>query len=381
MSLARLLDANANRAAEALRAVEDYARFILDDGRAASALKALRHGIPAWRAAWAVALSGGFPASGAPGMADAALLAERDIPGDVGVPLKTADESERADAAAAARAGIRRAAEALRVLSEYGKALPGARGAAESCEAARYRLYALEAELFSNAFRRRKLAEACLYVLVTERFCAIDPLDACRAALAGGADIIQMREKEMEDAAFLDRALAMRELCREAGALFLVNDRCHIARLADADGAHTGRGDLPPAWARRLLGPGRILGKSTNAPERAREAALAGCDYIGAGPMFPTNTKKHRAAAGLDYARWAAAWGELKFFAIGSVNRGTLPSVLAAGARAVAVCTAITQAGDVEAEARWFKERLAEARDRPLDSEISSPYNEIIPCG
>jgi thiamine-phosphate pyrophosphorylase len=177
-----------------------------------------------------------------------------------------------------------------------------------------------------------------------------------------------MREKEWEDGRFYEVALEMAALCREAGALFLVNDRPHIARLVDADGIHTGWGDLPVALARAVLGPGRIVGRSTSAPARARDAAAAGADYIGVGPVYETRTKAHRAAAGLEYVRWAAAEAPLPYFCIGSINRQTLPAVLDAGARAVAVCTAIIGAKDIAAETAWFRETLREraaARDVP----------------
>jgi thiamine-phosphate pyrophosphorylase len=162
----------------------------------------------------------------------------------------------------------------------------------------------------------------------------------------------------MEDGEFHRLAADIAEICRGGGAIFLVNDRPHIASLVDADGVHGGQGDLPVNLTRRIIGPDKIIGRSTSAPEFAEQARADGADYIGVGPVFETNTKKHRAAAGLDYAAWASKWGRLPYFAIGGVNRNTIDAVLNAGARAVAICTAITMAGDIAAETAFFKERL-----------------------
>jgi thiamine-phosphate pyrophosphorylase len=345
----RILDANANRAREGLRVAEDYARFVLESPALGGRLKALRHD-----------LRGALDALGRAAGGEAGLRAARDTAGDVGTALQTAGEGTRRDPAEVARAGLKRAGEALRALEEYGKLLDAA--AAARCEALRYRLYDVEPLLLAAPERRRRLAEALLYVLVTEELASADAATACREAVAGGADIIQMREKELEDAAFHRRAAALAEICRAGGALFLINDRPHIALLTGADGIHTGQGDLPLHLCRRLLGPDRLIGRSTHDPEQLAAAAREGADYAGVGPVYETATKAHRGAVGLGYVRHAAAQAELPAFCIGAVNRDTLGEVLDAGARAVAVCTAVIGAPDIAAEAAWFKARLAERR-------------------
>ncbi|MDR3210537.1 MAG: thiamine phosphate synthase [Planctomycetota bacterium] len=202
---------------------------------------------------------------------------------------------------------------------------------------------------------RERLAKARLYVIVTRAFCHDEPLTTAREAVAGGADVIQMREKDLEDGEFYRQALSLAEVCRQGGALFIVNDRPHIALLAQADGVHSGQGDLPPHLTRRLVGDGRLIGRSTAAPEFALAALAEGSDYLGVGPVYATQTKAHRQAVGLDYVRWAANWNRLPFFAIGSVNRATLEAVLEAGARRVAVCTGISQARDIAAETAYYR--------------------------
>jgi thiamine-phosphate pyrophosphorylase len=342
------MDANLNRAGEALRTAEEYARLVLESPGLSARLKDLRHGLARAAAAWA----GGLAPEDRP-------PARRDIAGDVGVGLKAGDEDSRPDVRSVAAAALRRAAESLRVLSEYGKI--GNAAAAAEFETLRYRLYALEPAILSGDKPARQLTRARLYVLVTGSLSSADPLVAAREAADGGADVIQMREKEMEDGEFVRLAAAMNEICRERGVLFLVNDRPHIASLIGASGIHGGQGDLPVHLSRRLLGPEKIIGVSTSAPELAEKALADGADYIGVGPVYETNTKKHRRAVGLAYVSWAAQWGKLPFFAIGSVNRETIEGVLEAGARAVAICTAITRASDIAAEAAYYKGILERA--------------------
>jgi len=345
-SVNRLLDANRNRAGEALRTAEDYARFVTENTVVAGRLKALRHDL-----ADAVRLL----------ETGESLRAHRDTAGDVGVPLKTGAEASRPDMHAVAAAAFRRAAEALRVLGEAAKTVSG--DAAARFEKIRYALYDIEPVALAAGERRARLRAARLYVLVTASLCSTDPVTACREAVAGGADIIQMREKEMEDGAFLALAERLRDVCRAGGALFFVNDRTHIAAIVDADGAHLGQGDLPTCAARRIVGPDRILGRSTSAPEFAERAAADGADYIGVGPVFETKTKEHRRAAGLEYVNWASSWDGLPWFAIGGVGRGTIDAVLDAGARAVAICTAVTMAKDIAAEAAFVKAMISHKGD------------------
>lgn len=338
-SAARIVDANLNRCREGLRAAEDYARLALSDRGRTAELRALRRDLAA--------------AAGLFSWAE--LAAARESAADF---LAAAPPPPRAGAAETARAALARASEALRALEEYGALL--APPAAERFAALRFRLYAAERELAAGpSSRRRRLADARLYVLLTARLCrGGDVLAAARAAAAGGADMFEYREKELEDGPFLAAARRLAALCAELGKLLIINDRPHLARLAGADGVHLGQEDLPPAEAREVLGPGRIIGLSTHSPEQARAAEAAGADYIGVGPVFETATKAHRAAVGLDYVSLCAREIGIPGFAIGSVNAATLDRVLAAGARRVAVCTGVTMQADAAAAARLFREKL-----------------------
>ncbi len=351
-SLFRILDANLNRSREGLRAVEEYARLALDDTALAARLKKLRHGL-AQLESTLTAMAGCHR-----------LAAFRDIVGDVGADRGAAPAIARPDLAATALAAMKRLQEALRVLEEYAKCAAGSKPSAAVRRAAhlRYEAYAIESRLFADQARRQRLRQALLYVLVTSSLASTDAATAAAEALAGGADIIQLREKEMEDGQLYRLAQRIANECRRCGALFIVNDRPHIAALLDADGVHTGWGDLPINLARRVVGYDRLVGRSTDRPARARVAAQAGADYIGVGPVYPTRTKAHRQAVGLAYVRYAAKNATLPYFCIGAINRENIDEVLAAGGRAVAICTAIIASRDIAKEAAWFKERLRQAQ-------------------
>lgn len=346
-SVARIIDVNLNRAGEALRGMEEYARFVVNSENLSARIKNIRHDLAAAAAEWKRTHA-----------AEDAPLFNRDIAGDVGAAIKTEGENRRADALAVAAASSRRAAEALRALSEYGK-IDNPELAARF-EQLRYRVYDVEPLLLADASLRQRMARASLYVLITSSLCSTDARTAAREAIAGGADIIQMREKEMEDGEFYRLAVDLAEICRETGAIFLINDRPHIASLVDAGGVHGGQGDLDVCLLRRIVGPAKIIGRSTSAPEFAEKALAEGADCIGVGPVFETMTKIHRHAAGLEYVEWISKWNRLPSFAIGGINRNTIDSVLDAGARGVAICTGITMARDIAAESAFFKNLLRE---------------------
>lgn len=187
------------------------------------------------------------------------------------------------------------------------------------------------------------------------------------AALRGGADIVQLRLKGVPDVEALDAARALRRLTRDAGALFIVNDSPSLALASEADGAHLGQEDMPVAEARRILGPGAIIGVSTHAPDQARKALADGADYLGVGPVYPTPTKAGRPAVGLEYVSQATVLAAaLPWFAIGGVQCSNLPEVMRAGARRVAVVRAITEAENPEKSAREIKALLrGEVPSRP----------------
>jgi thiamine-phosphate pyrophosphorylase len=340
IDLARILDAAANRAREGLRVLEDYCRFVLDDAFLTAELKRLRHDLTG-------ALSA-LPAN--------LLLEARDTLHDVGTEITTERERERESLLDVVQAGMKRLQEALRSLEEYGKLVSSDLG--KAMEAIRYRTYTLERALVLGASARQRLAEARLLVLVSEQGCRASLSGTIHEAAAGGAHIIQLREKDLDDRTLLERARAVRAWTRKLGVLFVLNDRPDIARLADADGVHLGQEDVPVRDVRRILGPDALIGVSTHSIAQVRQAVLEGASYIGIGPTFPSATKQFDAYPGLEFIRQASAETSLPAFAIGGITQDNLPEVMAAGAKRVAVSSAICQADDPRQAAARILARL-----------------------
>jgi thiamine-phosphate pyrophosphorylase len=198
-------------------------------------------------------------------------------------------------------------------------------------------------------------------------YAIVDPLDTGRSAvalaemlLAGGARLLQLRLKHATSRELLLAAAAIRPLTRAAGALFLVNDRPDIARAVDADGVHLGQDDLPVAAARRVLGPGPLIGVSTHDLDEACAAAAAGADYLGVGPVYATTSKAAPLAPrGLDLVRAVRAAVDRPLVAIGGITPETALAVRAAGADAVAMISALVHAPDPAAAVRAAVARLA----------------------
>ncbi|MBV9123872.1 MAG: thiamine phosphate synthase, partial [Planctomycetes bacterium] len=328
IDLARILDASANRAREALRVVEDYCRFVLDDTFLSGELKRLRHDL-------AETLSALSPTM---------LLEARETLRDVGTGISTTQEQERYSLRGVVQANLKRLEEALRSLEEFGKLHSATLG--QALEKLRYRTYTVERAIFLGTSTRQRLAEARLYVLLTGSQCTAALDWTIEEAAAGGVQVFQLREKDLEDRALLERAHKVRQWTKRAGVLFLLNDRPDLARLAEADGVHLGQEDLPVKEARRILGPGALVGVSTHNLEQVRQAILDGADYLGVGPTFPSGTKDFPEFSGLEFVRQVAAETTLPAFVIGGVNLKNLPEVVAAGGRRVAVSQALCQADD-----------------------------------
>lgn len=212
---------------------------------------------------------------------------------------------------------------------------------------------------------REKLKAMRLYALLTERHCRRPWRETAEALLAGGADVIQLREKELPDRELLARARLLRKLTAQAGALLIINDRPDVALMSGADGVHLGQHDLPATDVRKLAGPDLIIGWSTHSPEQARQAADLPVDYIGVGPVAATATKGYREGKGPELVRAVCACVELPTVAIGGITAHNAASVIEAGATGVAVCAALCSADDPAAAARELRavvERAARGR-------------------
>ncbi|HEY1784289.1 MAG TPA: thiamine phosphate synthase, partial [Pirellulales bacterium] len=336
----RVIDAAGNRAGEAVRVIEDYARFVLDDRHLAGECKSLRHALTA-------ALSV-FPA--------AQRHAARETRADVGTTLSLETERHRAGLRAVVGANFKRLEQALRSLEEYSK--PTSAAAAAALEQMRYRAYTLERAVDITADSLERLAGARLYVLVDGRGSDEGLAHWVDTLVAAGVDMIQLRDKELADRELLARARVVRRQTRGTKTLFIMNDRPDIARLAGADGVHVGQEELSVKEARTIVGPDALVGRSTHGLEQAREAVLDGANYIGVGPVFPSTTKQFAEFPGLELLRAVSAEIRLPAFAIGGIGTGNIAEVRACGFSRVAVSGSVSESAAPADVVRELKRRL-----------------------
>jgi len=353
MNAHRIIDVNANRAREALRVMEDVARFALSDSMLCASLKAQRHEL-----AEAIrALPGG----------QGALLAHRDTRGDVGTLIETKAEYQRTGLGAIASAASKRLSEALRTIEEMAKALaPNGAGAARAIEQIRYRCYDIERDLIL-ALGTGRARQWTLCVLITESLCAFqDWIDVARKSVQGGADCVQLRELTLSDRELLDRA---RRLVGEIKSLndhasIIINNRPDIALLAGADGVHVGQSDLSVRDVRRTAGDDLIIGVSTSCNEEARQAQRDGADDCGVGPMFPSTTKPTVRRAGIEYLREYVSHTPAlpPHLAIGGITPDNVDEIAAAGAKGIAVSSCVCGAQRPEGVCEHLVEALTGIR-------------------
>ncbi|HEY9763664.1 MAG TPA: thiamine phosphate synthase [Trichocoleus sp.] len=333
MAVYRILDANLDRAREGLRIIEEWCRFGLNQAALTEKVKHFRQALGSWHTT--------------------EIRMARDTPGDPGTQLTHPQEAERSSVTAVLQANFCRIQEALRVLEEYGKLYkPEFAGA---CKDMRYQVYSLESELLGH-HRHQQLLRSHTYLVTMP---SDNLFGVVEAALQGGVSIVQYREKTADDCARLEVARTLRELCHRYSALFIINDRVDLALAADADGVHLGQQDLPVAVARQILGSQRIIGCSTTNPDEMARALTQGADYIGVGPVYATPTKPGKAAAGLDYVRYAAEHASVPWFAIGGIDTSNLAEVLQTGAERVAIVRAIMQAENPTLITQFFAAQLS----------------------
>jgi thiamine-phosphate pyrophosphorylase len=343
--LYRIIDANFNRAREALRVLEEYCRFGLNHPGLAGKAKQMRH-----RLCEAV------------GKLDSVkLLCSRDVAGDVGKDLKVNGQLRRQSIEDCFTAAAKRASEAFRALAESTQAIDAS--VAATMEQLRFEVYALEKETVLKAAAAKKWENVCLYVLInaTPEAPPGDVLRLCRDCIAGGADCLQLRAKNITDAQFLNLAEAFTTLCKETGIVSIINDRVDIALLSGADGVHLGQNEIPVSKARQLARSPLIVGVSTHNPDELSQAISDGCDYVGLGPAYPSTTKPQLPVAGLSYIRHALPLLEqagIFHVAIGGINSKNLKELLQVGVKAIAVSEAAAGADDPGGSCKTLKTML-----------------------
>ena len=322
--VARLIDANLDRAREGLRVVEDWCRFGLDREDLVVTLKDWRQRLGR--------------------LHQDRYKKARSTSTDPGAGLGHPAQLDRHSPRQVVAANCGRVQEALRVLEEYGRSIDAP--LAKEAAAVRYGLYDLEVtclEATAGSNRRRRLEDCRLCLVTSPSDRLIATVDA---ALRSGVAMVQYRAKDGSDLERFEEARSLAELCHQHGALFIVNDRIDLALAVDADGVHLGQDDLPTAVARRLIGTDRLLGRSTHNLEQVRQANDEACDYLGLGPVNNTAVKPARAAVGSELVAHALQLSERPIFAIGGITSSNLDQLTGVGCRRVAVIGAIMGADD-----------------------------------
>ena len=341
-SVYRIIDANFNRAREAARLIEEFCRFAANSSILTERAKQLRHELCA-----------------AVGKIDAGrLISSRDTIGDVGIGRTVDKQLGRANLNDCFTAGCKRLTEALRTLEETTRTLDSS--VAETIEKLRYAAYTLEKDivLFSDTTERFKRVR--LYVIITSNLPA-DVISLTHKCAVGGADCIQLRAKDIEDDRHFALAVEFVKICKEAGVVSIINDRVDIAVAAGADGVHLGQNDLPVDRARKLQLTPLIIGKSTHSIEQLHTACEQLPTYVSLGPVFSTGTKPTAKPVGPDYVTLAGeilADTGICHVAIGGITLDNVEDVLSAGAKAIAVCSAVTEAADHTAACKALKEKI-----------------------
>jgi thiamine-phosphate pyrophosphorylase len=336
----RILDASLNRAGEGLRVVEDYVRFVLDDPFLTSQLKSLRHDFGALAAR----------------IAHTDRHAARDTQGDVGTRVSTESEASRGTAWDVCAASFKRAEQSLRSIEEYGKLIDT--DVAGRAESLRYRLYTLEKVIDVGRSSRERLADVRLCVLVDSCY-SFEAFEALVGQLVdAGVGMLQLRHKSLDDRELISYGRTLRDLTKGTRTLCIINDRADIAATVHADGVHVGQEDLAVKDTRAIVGTQMLVGVSTHNIGQARQAVLDGANYLGAGPTFASRTKQFDDFAGIEYLSEVAAEVRLPTFAIGGINAGKLPEVLATGISRVAVSAAVTAAEKPGCAARELLDML-----------------------
>lgn len=340
----RIIDANCNRAREAFRVLEDYVRFSLNNSAVSRTIKQLRHDFQT-----------------ATESLQSHAVAFRDTAGDIGTGIKTETEQSRNSVASVVTAAGKRLGEALRTIEEYSK-ISGAQALcpppearrenanASLIESIRYRFYDVEKQILATLTPgRERMRGVRVYVLITESLCKRPWQEVARLAIEGGAGCLQLREKDLSSRELVARAKELVAICRDGGAVSIINDRADVALASGADGVHVGQTDTCAIDVRKIVGPDRIVGVSTHRIEQARQAVLDGADYVGVGPIFPSLTKPQATLAGLEYARAITAELTIPPIAISGINPHNLPRLLETGINSVAVSSFVLSADDPKA--------------------------------
>jgi len=338
----RIIDANFNRSREAFRVIEDFCRFSLNSYVLTSRAKNLRH-----------LLSDAITR-----LEPDRQIASRDTLGDVGAGQTAAAQLKRKNLQESLTAACKRLPEALRVLAETIQPLNPE--LAQKIENIRYESYTLEKDIAIIGRPVEKFKNVKLYVIITSSLPA-DVLWLTERCIAGGADSVQLRAKNITDHQLFALAKEFVNLCRRENTIAIINDRADIAAATEADGVHLGRSDIPIEHARKLQLSPLITGITTHNPEELKTALEKQPTYVSLGPVFKTPTKPDLRPAGLDYLK--KGLDSLKetpvaHVAIGGINQDNIEKVLHAGAKTIAVSSAVMRSPNPVETCRSLKQKI-----------------------
>ncbi|MCX7918310.1 MAG: thiamine phosphate synthase [bacterium] len=346
-SINRILDANCNRAAEGLRVIEDICRFVFDSQEYTEQLKSFRHQL--------------IDTINRLDPTNYNLLAGRKSDSDVGEKMLPELERDRMGFESLIVANFRRVQEATRVLEEISKLVNP--HVYTIFKQIRFQLYTLEKNIIL-LFPKGKLTSGELYVVTDQKLAKGRPIvNVVKQAIAGGATIIQLRDKEAGTRMLVEQGKRLRRITRENNVLLIINDRVDIALAVDADGVHLGQDDMAVDTARKLLGYDKIIGVSVSNLEQAIQAEKSGADYLGLSPIYTTSTKPDAGTGlGLTFIRQVRRKVKLPLVAIGGINKNNVTDVIRAGADIAAVVSAVVSAEDIEQAARDLVKKIKKAK-------------------
>lgn len=338
-----MLDAAINRASEGIRVVEDYTRMVMNDAHLSQKLKQLRHDVSSATATFD----------------REKRIASRDSQSDVGRSNRTESEYHRENEAGVVQANMSRVAQALRTIEEFSKTADS--NVAANVEQLRYDVYTLEKAILTTLLSVKSLANTSLYVLVDGMGDSETLKRTCKSLIDAGVDMFQLRDKQLQDRELVAAGRVLTEVTRGTEVKWIMNDRCDLALAAGADGVHLGQEDLLVGDARRVVGPAKLVGVSTHSIEHARQAVIDGANYIGVGPVFPSQTKSFKSHVGVELVQEVMAEIRLPFFPIGGINMENIQTLTAAGCGSAAVSGAIVRSDAPTATARQLKIALSQS--------------------
>ncbi|MFI4912061.1 MAG: thiamine phosphate synthase [Sedimentisphaeraceae bacterium JB056] len=338
----RIIDVNFNRAREAARVMEEFARFALNNPQLSGRVKSLRHKLSAQISS----------------LDQKCLIMSRDSVDDVGLGLKVEGQLSRKSGIDVFTAAAKRLPEALRTLSETTQTFDPQM--ASDIEALRFQAYELEKDILIKLDTSELYKDVRLYVLIDNS--AGDKFQwLAEQCIEGGADCLQLRCKNADDGVRYDYGRKLADLCKGSGVISVINDSVDIALACGADGVHLGQDDMPPSAARSIYTRPLLTGLSTHNIDQLKEAIAMDVDYVGIGPAFSTTTKPEIDVAGLGYVRNAVemlSGTGIGHAVIGGIDDANLTQVLEAGAKCVAVHSVVTGSDKPKEVCKKLKEEL-----------------------